>query len=176
MNIKKTALICGINGQDGTYLADYLLGKNYEVWGTARDIDRSDLSNLTKLSILDKVTMRSMVPQDFISVYSIVQSCRPDEIYYLAGQSSVGLSFEQPVETIQSIVLGTLNFLEVCRLHKTSIRFYNAGSGECFGNCSELPANEMTSFDPQSPYAVAKASAYWLVKNYRDSYGIYACT
>lgn len=170
------ALICGINGQDGTYLAQFLLNKGYEVWGTSRDAQTSNLSNLTKLGIERQVNLLSMAPNDFRSVLSAIDRSDPDEIYYLSGQSSVGLSFEQPAETLESIVSGTLNMLEAIRLRKKSVRLYNAGSSECFGDTGQTAANELTPFRPRSPYAVAKASAHWLVANYRESYGIYACT
>jgi GDPmannose 4,6-dehydratase len=105
-----------------------------------------------------------------------VKAAQPDEVYFLAGQSSVGLSFEQPAETIQSFTLGTLNVLEACRMIDKPIRQYHAGSSECFGDTGGVPATEKTPFNPRSPYAVAKASAYWLVNNYREAYGLYACT
>ena len=117
-----------------------------------------------------------MAPEDFRSVLVALRRSNPDEIYYLAGQSSVGLSFEQPAETMQSITVGTLNMLEGCRMMDKNIRLYHAGSGECFGDTDGVPANEKTPFYPMSPYAVAKSSAYWLVNNYRDAYGIFACT
>jgi GDPmannose 4,6-dehydratase len=107
---------------------------------------------------------------------NVVQRHKPDEIYNLAGQTSVGLSFDQPVEAMESITLGTLNMLEVMRFVGQPIRFYNAGSSECFGDTGLELATEDTSFQPRSPYAVAKASAHWLVKNYRDAYGLFACT
>jgi GDPmannose 4,6-dehydratase len=116
------------------------------------------------------------VPEDFRSVFLAIKQSNPDEVYYLAGQSSVGLSFEQPAEAIQSVVIGTLNMLEAIRMADKDIRFYNAGSSECFGDTQGLPANEETPFNPRSPYAVAKASAYWLVNNYREAYGLFACT
>jgi GDPmannose 4,6-dehydratase len=109
-------------------------------------------------------------------VLSVVQSFQPDEIYNLAGQTSVGLSFEQPVEAMESVTQGTLNMLEVIRLVNRPIRFYNAGSGECFGDTGSIAATEDTPFQPRSPYAVAKASAHWLVCNYRDAYGLFGCT
>lgn len=170
------ALICGINGQDGSYLAQLLLSKGYEVWGTSRDAQTSNLCNLKKLGIERQVNLLSMAPNDFRSVLSAIDRSDPDEIYYLSGQSSVGLSFEQPAETLESIVSGTLNMLEAIRLRKKAVRFYNAGSSECFGDTGQTAANELTPFRPRSPYAVAKASAHWLVANYRESYGIYACT
>jgi GDPmannose 4,6-dehydratase len=173
---KRTALICGVSGQDGAYLAQLLLNKGYTVFGTSRDVQGSSFANLKKLDIKDQVSYISMVPEDFRSVLVALRKSNPDEIYYLAGQSSVGLSFEQPAETIQSITLGTLNILEGCRMMEQSIKIYHAGSGECFGDTHGEPANEKTPFYPMSPYAVAKSSAYWLVNNYRDAYGLFACT
>lgn len=173
---KKTALICGVSGQDGSYLAKLLLSKGYYVWGTSRDAQGSQFSNLKALGISDQIKFLSMVPEDFRSVFMAIQRCSPDEIYYLAGQSSVGLSFEQPAETIQSIVIGTLNMLEACRMFDRKIKLYHAGSSECFGDTKGQPANENTPFNPRSPYAVAKASAFWLVNNYREAYGLFTCT
>jgi GDPmannose 4,6-dehydratase len=176
---KKTALICGVSGQDGSYLAELLLRKGYVVFGTSRDAQGSSFSNLRKLGIQDQITFLSMVPEDFRSVLVALRKSNPDEIYYLAGQSSVGLSFEQPAETMQSITMGTLNVLEGCRMLETenkAIKLYHAGSGECFGDTHGESANENTPFYPMSPYAVAKSSAYWLVNNYRESYGLFACT
>ena len=175
-NQKRTALICGVSGQDGSYLAQLLLNKGYTVFGTSRDVQGSSFSNHQKLGIKDRIQYLSMIPEDFRSVLVALRKSNPDEIYYLAGQSSVGLSFEQPAETIQSITLGTLNILEGCRMMEKAIRLYHAGSGECFGDTNGVPANEGTSFHPMSPYAVAKTSAYWLVNNYRDAYGLFACT
>ncbi len=173
---KRTALICGISGQDGAYLAQFLLNKGYSVFGTSRDAQGSSFGNLKKLGIGDQVHSISMAPEDFRSVLVALRKTNPDEVYYLAGQSSVGLSFEQPVETMQSITVGTLNMLEGCRLMEKNIRLYNAGSGECFGDTNGQAANEKTPFYPMSPYAVAKSSAYWLVNNYRDAYNLFACT
>lgn len=172
----KTALICGVSGQDGAYLASFLLSKGYNVWGTSRDAQGSSFTNLTKLGIRNKVQCVSMVPEDFRSVLVALRKSQPDEVYYLAGQSSVGLSFEQPAETIQSITIGTLNMLEACRMLDKIPKAYYAGSSECFGDTGGQPANEHTPFHPQSPYAVAKASAHWLVDNYREAYGLFACT
>ena len=176
---KKTALICGVSGQDGSYLAALLLNKGYTVFGTSRDAQGSSFANLRKLGIQDQITFLSMVPEDFRSVLVALRKSNPDEIYYLAGQSSVGLSFEQPAETMQSITMGTLNILEGCRMLETEnkvIKLYHAGSGESFGDTQGEPANENTPFYPMSPYAVAKSSAYWLVNNYREAYGLFACT
>lgn len=170
------ALICGVTGQDGGYLARLLLEKGYEVIGTSRDAMIASFANLDSLKIRSRITLTSMAANDFRSVVSVVQRYKPDEIYNLAGQSSVGLSFEQPVEAIESIAQGTLNMLESVRLVGLPIRFYNAGSSECFGDTNAGPADEEAAFRPRSPYAVAKASAHWLVRNYRDSYGLFCCT
>jgi len=172
----KKALICGISGQDGGYLAQLLLEKGYEVFGTSRDAQLSSFNNLKALGIYDLVDLRSMGLNDFRSTLQVLKQVNPDEVYNLAGQSSVGLSFDQPVETMESISFGTLNLLEAIRFLELPVRFYNAGSGECFGNVSGKPADENTPFRPRSPYAVAKAAAYWEVANYREAYGLYACS
>jgi len=175
MNSKK-ALICGISGQDGGYLAQLLLEKGYEVHGTARDAQMSSFGNLERLGIRQLVILHSMAINDFRSVLHVLTKVQPDEIYNLAGQSSVGLSFDQPVETLESISVGTLNLLEVIRFIKSPVKLYNAGSSECFGNTEGRPADELTLFQPRSPYAVAKATAYWEIANYREAYGLFACT
>ena len=174
--IDKTALICGVSGQDGSYLAKFLLAKGYRVWGSSRDAQGSKFSNLDRLGVKAEIQLISMVPEDFRSVLVALKESQPDEVYYLAGQSSVGLSFEQPAETIQSIAIGTLNILEACRMMDKKIRIYQAGSSECFGDTDGRPANERTPFHPRSPYAVAKASAFWLVDNYREAYSLFVCT
>ncbi len=168
------ALICGIGGQDGGYLAKLLLDKGYEVYGTSRDIHLMSGRGLHVLGIACQVTLCSMAINDFRSVLSVLASVKPDEVYNLAGQSSVGLSFEQPVETMESIAIGTLNLLEAIRFINPSIHFYNASSSECFGDTGGEPANENTAFRPRSPYAVAKATAFWQVANYRDAYKLHA--
>ena len=170
------ALICGVTGQDGSYLARHLLQKGYEVYGSSRDAQGHGLDNLKRLNILDSVRLLSVDCEDFRSILVAVETSRPEEVYLLAGQSSVGLSFDQPSETIQSCIMGTLNMLEVCRMSKRPIRIYHAGSSECFGDTNGELANELTPFNPCSPYAVAKASSHWLVANYRKAYGLYACT
>jgi len=169
------ALICGVNGQDGSYLARLLLEKGYEVWGSSRDAQTSSLAGLRSLGIERQVRLVSMAPNDFHSVLSAVERSDPGEIYFLSGQSSVGLSFEQPKETLDSILTAVLNLLEVMRMRKGGVRLYNAGSSECFGDTGGERATARTPFHPRSPYAVAKASAHWLVANYRAAYGLYAC-
>lgn len=170
------ALICGVTGQDGSYLAKSLLEKGYTVVGTSRDAMAASLVNLQCLGIRNQIELASMAINDFRSVLGVVQHHQPDEIYNLAGQTSVSLSFSQPVEAMESIAGGTLNMLEVLRMVDRPVRFYNAGSSECFGDTGDVAADEYTSFQPRSPYAVAKASAHWLVRNYRESYGVFACT
>ncbi len=172
----RRALITGISGQDGTYLAKLLLEKGYQVYGTARDAQMSTFANLEQLGIREQVTLLSMAPNDFRSVLHAFTRAEPDEVYSLAGQSSVGLSFEQPVETLESISHSTLNLLEVIRFLQRPIRFYNAGSSECFGDTGGLPADEATPFHPRSPYAVAKSAAHWAVANYREAYNLFTCT
>jgi len=170
------AFISGISGQDGAYLAKLLLSKGYEVHGSARDAQMSTFYNLQLLGIKDRITFHSMALNDFRSVLQILTKVKPDEIYNLAGQSSVGLSFDQPVETLESISVGTLNLLEAIRFTGRTIKLYSAGSSECFGNTGGHPADEETPFRPRSPYAVAKATAFWEVANYREAYNLFACT
>lgn len=176
MTTPRTALICGISGQDGAYLAQLLLQKGYRVVGTSRDAQMSRFENLARLGIREAVETASMALNDFRSVLQVLAKYQPDEVYNLAGQSSVGLSFEQPVETLESISIGTLNLLEGIRFLNKDIRLYNAGSSECFGDTGPMPANEQTPFRPRSPYAVAKAAAHWEVANYREAYGLFACS
>jgi GDPmannose 4,6-dehydratase len=172
----KKALICGISGQDGAYLAELLLKAGYTVSGTSRDAQMSSFSNLKRLGIKEQVKLESMSLNDFRSVLQVLIKIQPDEVYNLAGQSSVGLSFEQPVETLESIATGTLNLLEAIRFTGAKIKLYNAGSSECFGNIGDNSADENTPFRPRSPYAVAKSAAFWEVANYREAYGIFACS
>ena len=170
------ALICGISGQDGTYLADLLLKKGYSVVGSSRDAQTTDFRNLSRLGIRQQIQLESMATHDFRSVLQLIHKVEPDEIYNLSGQSSVGLSFSQPIETLDSVITGTLNLLESIRFLGRSVRFYNAGSSECYGDTEGVGASEHSQFRPRSPYAVAKAAAYWLVANYREAYGLHAST
>ena len=171
----RTALIFGISGQDGAYLAKLLLNQGYTVHGTSRDVEGSSFAGLRALGILDQVRVHSATLQDFRSVAQTVQSVRPSEIFNLAAQSSVGLSFQQPVETIDSIMHGTINILEAIRFLALETRFYNASSSECFGNTG-VPADESMPFHPRSPYAVGKAASFWAVANYREAYNLFACS
>jgi GDPmannose 4,6-dehydratase len=172
----KTALIAGISGQDGAYLARHLLEAGYRVIGSSRDAQSCDTSRLRRLGIREDVELISLAPNDFRSVLKAVSSLEPAEVYNLAGQTSVGLSFEQPVECMESIAGGTLNFLEVLRYLGAPTRLFSAGSSECFGDTQQEPANEATVLQPRSPYAVAKCSAYWQVSVYREAYKIFCCT
>jgi GDPmannose 4,6-dehydratase len=172
----KKALICGISGQDGAYLAQFLLIKGYQVWGTSRDAQITNFSNLTALGIRNQVHLLSMAQSDFRSVLNALTKSNPDEVYFLSGQSSVGLSFDQPAESIDSTVYGALNLLEAIRFLDKKIKLYNASSSECFGEVSlEAPSDELSPFRPRSPYGVAKSSAHWLVTNYRESYNLFCC-
>lgn len=171
----KRALIIGVSGQDGAFLAQRLLRYSYEVHGTSRDHEVSTFSNLRHLGIFDKANLASMDTSDFRSVLTALQQANADEIYNLAGQTSVGMSFQYPVETFDSILIGTMNLLECIRLLKKPVKFYNAGSSEVFGN-TPTSAAENHHYHPRSPYATAKAAAHYAVTNYREAYGIHACT
>jgi len=173
--MKKKALIIGVSGQDGSYLAKLLLDKGYEVHGSSRDHELATFPNLELLGIKKNVILNSLVLSDFRSVLTVLDKVRPDELYNLAGQSSVGLSFSFPVETFESISVGTLNILECMRMLEIGIKFYNAGSSEVFGNTPD-GATEETPFRPRSPYATAKAAAHYAVSNYREAYGLHCCT
>ena len=172
----KKALVCGVSGQDGAYIARLLLEKGYEVYGGSRDSQMSTFKNLISLGIKNDINLLSVNLNDFRSTLQSIIKIKPDEIYNLSGQSSVGLSYEQPVETLESISIGTLNILESIRFSNADIKFYNAGSSECFGDTKDIAADENTLFQPRSPYAVAKSTAFWLVSSYRDSYNIKAST
>ena len=172
--MNKTALITGITGQDGSYLARYLLDKGYAVYGTSRDVGVLRADSFQQLGISGQVKLLSMAPNDFKSTLTAISKSKPDEVYHLAGQTSVGLSFDQPSEAIESITIGALNILEALRFLGMPAKFYHASSSECFGDTGGLPADELTPFNPVSPYAVAKSAAHWLVRNYREAHNMYA--
>jgi GDPmannose 4,6-dehydratase len=172
----RTALICGIGGQDGAYLAKHLLDLGYTVVGSSRDAQAGRFTGLERLGIRDRVTLVSMSQVDFRSTFQVIKRSSPDEIYNLAGQSSVGLSFDQPVETFESIVVGTINLLEAIRMLGAPIRLYSAGSSEMFGNAGDEAANERTVLRPRSPYGIAKATSFWQISQYREAYGLSAAT
>ena len=172
---KKRALICGVTGQDGAYLSKFLIDKGYEIYGGSRDAENSSFGNLHKLGLYHKIKPVSISLIDFRSVVQTIDLVRPDEIYNLAGQSSVALSFQQPVIALESIIVGVLNLLEAIRFSKLPVKLYNAGSSECFGNADEA-VTETTAFAPRSPYGVAKSGAFWVLANYREAYNIFAST
>ena len=173
----KRALVFGVSGQDGAYLSELLLGKGYEVHGTSRDAELQSFSRLDLLGVRDRVMMHSASMRDFRSLLQLIAAIEPDEIYNLAGQTSVALSFSQPFEAIESIANAQLLLLEVLRFLGKPIRLYNASSSESFGTIPPGTASdESTPFMPRSPYATAKATAHWLTANYRDAYGLFACS
>lgn len=172
----KRALIFGVSGQDGAYLARLLLNKGYEVHGTSRDVDVARFENLRCIGILDRVRMHSANLTDYRSVIQTLRAAQSTEIYNLSAQSSVGLSFDQPIETLNSIVNATLNLLEAIRFMGTGARLYNASSSEMFGDTLGKPADETTSFRPHSPYGISKTAAHSLVASYRNGYALYACS
>ncbi len=170
------ALIFGIGGQDGAYLAHLLVNKGYEVHGTSRDVDVAPFDGLRQMSVLDKVHLHSANLTDYGNLIQTLRTVEPTEIYNLSAQSSVGLSFDQPIETLNSIASATLNLLEAIRFLDLPVRLYNASSSEMFGDTAKQPADETTTFQPHSPYAIAKAAAHWLIESYRKGYGLYACS
>lgn len=170
----KKALITGITGQDGSYLADFLLSKGYEVFGMVR---RSSTENFDRLShIIDKITLRQADLLDQLSIIELIQDIKPDEVYNLAAQSFVPTSWNQPVLTGEFTALGVTRMLEAIRLVNPKIKFYQASSSEMFGNVKQTPQNEQTPFHPRSPYGVAKVYGHFITVNYRESYGIFACS
>lgn len=172
----KTAIITGITGQDGAYLAQYLLGLNYAVVGLTRSYSSAGLSKLMKLGIDSHIQLEECDLMDYSSIIRILQKYKPDEFYNLAAQSSVAASFNQPIGTIQFNSISVLNILEAIRSSNSDIRFYQASSSEMFGRVPELPIREDNVLNPVSPYAISKATAHWIVRNYREAYGIFACS
>jgi len=173
--VKRKALITGITGQDGAYLAEFLLKKGYEVYGIKR---RTSLFNTARIDhIFNELTLYHGDMTDSSSLLHIMQQVKPDEVYNLAAQSHVAVSFEEPEYTANSDALGTLRLLEAIRILglEKKTRFYQASTSELFGKAVEIPQRETTPFYPRSPYGAAKLYAYWITVNYREAYGIYAC-
>lgn len=169
------ALITGINGQDGSYLAELLLSKGYDVHGIIR---RASTNNLYRIKhILLKTTLHYGDLSDSLSLVKIIQEVNPDEIYNLAAQSDVKASFDVPEYSADVDAVGTLRLLEACRICgiEETVKFYQASTSELFGKVEESPQSETTPFHPYSPYAIAKQYAYWMVKEYREAYGMFAC-
>jgi len=172
--MSKRALITGITGQDGSYLAELLLGKGYEVIGMVR---RSSTVNFGRIEgIQDQVTLVQGDLLDQTSLIDIMRECQPDEIYNLAAQSFVPISWKQPVLTGEFTALGVTRMLEAMRSAAHGARSYQASSSEMFGKVHEVPQNERTPFYPRSPYGVAKVYGHWVTVNYRESYGLFACS
>ena len=182
MSAKKVALITGITGQDGAYLAEFLMAKGYEVHGIRR---RSSLFNTERIDHLyrdphesgAKLVLHYGDLSDSTTLIRIVQAVQPDEIYNLAAQSHVAVSFEEPEYTANSDAIGALRILEAIRILglEKKTRFYQASTSELYGLVAETPQTERTPFHPRSPYGVAKLYAYWITVNYREAYGLYAC-
>jgi GDPmannose 4,6-dehydratase len=170
----KKALIIGVSGQDGSYLARFLLKKGYHVIGTSRG-DTTTHSNLLKVGVHRDVDAVKLDPSSYEDLNSLLKEARPDEVYNLAGQTSVGRSFEEPFETFRSIAENTMILLEVLRKHLPQARLFQAGSGEVFCE-TPTPATEITPYNPVSPYSVAKVAAQAAVKVYREAYGLHAST
>lgn len=171
----KKALILGITGQDGAYLARFLLQKGYQVYGTSRKAEPDSFWRLRLLDIEKDIVIYPARLNYLGEVLKVIQTVNPDEIYQLSGQSSVALSFEQPQETMNSISAATLNVLYAIRQINQDIKLFSACSGECYGSV-EFEADEETPFSPVSPYAVAKASVYWLVRCYREIDHLFFCS
>lgn len=169
----KTALITGISGQDGSYLAKFLLSKNYKVYGTYRRLSTANFWRLHYLDIFDKVELISIDTLDSSSIGEALRKSRPDEVYHLAAQSFVAASFDQPLYTSDVTGFGTLRVLDEIKKYDSKIKFYQASSSEMYGNESRDIKNEESSFHPTSPYAIAKLYAHWITKMYRDAYGMY---
>lgn len=170
----KKALITGINGQDGSYLAELLLEKEYEIYGLMRRKAIIDYGNVEHIK--DKIHFIYADMTDIVSLINAMKVSDADEVYNLAAQSFVATSWEQPLATAQIDALGVTNMLEAIRIVKPSCRFYQASTSEMFGLVQEIPQRETTPFYPRSPYGVAKLYGHWITKNYRESYGLYACS
>ncbi len=172
-NMVKKAFVTGITGQDGSYLAELLLSKGYEVHGMLR---RVSVFNTERIDhIFDKITLHHGDVTDSSNINHLLGNIKPDEIYNLSAQSHVQVSFEVPEYTAQVDALGTLRILDAMRLHCPNSRFYQASTSELFGKVQEIPQSESTPFYPRSPYGVAKIYGFWIIKNFREAYNLYAC-
>jgi len=174
--LSKIALITGITGQDGAYLAELLLSKGYRVIGTFRRTSSLNLERIDYLGIKDRIELIPMDLQDQGNIIRVLKDVQPEEVYNLAAQSFVGISFEQPLVTCDITGLGAVRLLEGIRIVNPEIRFYQASTSEMFGKVQEVPQNEKTPFYPRSPYAAAKLYAHWMTVNYREAYDMYACS
>lgn len=170
----KRALITGITGQDGSYLAELLLEKGYKVYGIMRRKSKLDYGNIEHIK--DKIEIIYADMTDIVSLINAMKVSMADEVYNLAAQSFVGTSFEQPIVTAEIDAIGVTNLLEAIKIVKPDARFYQASTSEMFGKVQEIPQTETTPFYPRSPYGVAKLYGHWITKNYRESYNMYACS
>jgi GDPmannose 4,6-dehydratase len=170
----KSALITGITGQDGTYLAEFLLKKGYRVSGTVRRLSTPNVENIK--DIADKIELYSADLLDQGSLTDAIKKCEPDEVYNLAAQSFVKASWDQPVLTGEFTAIGVTRVLEAIRTVNSKIKFYQASSSEMFGKVTETPQKETTRFHPRSPYGVAKVYGHYITLNYRESYNMFACS
>ena len=170
----KRALITGVNGQDGSYLAELLLEKGYKVYGLMRRKSSVDYGNVEHIK--DKIEFIYADMADVVSLTNAMRISQADEVYNLAAQSFVGTSWEQPVATAEIDGIGALNMLEAIRIIKPNAKFYQASTSEMYGLVQAIPQNEDTPFYPRSPYGVAKLYGHWITKNYRESYDMYACS
>lgn len=173
-NNMKSALITGVTGQDGSYLAELLLEKGYTVYGIIRRKSVADYGNVEHIK--DKINFIYADMTDIISLINAMKISQADEVYNLAAQSFVGTSWEQPIATADIDAIGVTNMLEAIRTVKPEARFYQASTSEMFGLVQEIPQKETTPFYPRSPYGVAKLYGHWITKNYRESYDLYACS
>ncbi len=171
--MKQTAIVAGITGQDGAYLSRLLLEKGYEVIGLVRSYNSNTRYGLAYLGILERLILIECDLLDVSQIISILKKYKASEFYNLSAQSSVSISFQQPIGTFQYNTLSVMNILEAIRLTNKNIRFYQASSSEMFGKVNELPITENSVMHPLSPYAVSKAAAHWLCVNYRESYGLF---
>jgi GDPmannose 4,6-dehydratase len=172
----KKALITGVTGQDGAYLSKLLLEKGYEVYGSYRRSSTFSFSRLQEIGIYERIHLVEMDLLEFSNVLSVMARIEPDEVYNLAAQSFVGTSFEQPIYTAEANSIGTARLLESIRSVNPEIRFYQASTSEMYGKVQAVPQCETTPFYPRSPYGVAKLYAHWFTVNYRESYGMHACS
>ncbi|MBN2042094.1 MAG: GDP-mannose 4,6-dehydratase [Spirochaetes bacterium] len=172
----KTVFITGITGQDGAYLAKLLLEKGYKVYGGYRRLSTPNFWRIEELAIKDKISLLEVDLLDSGNLIRTLNETKPDEVYNLAAQSFVAVSFEKPVLTGQVTALGVTNLLEAVRIVNTKIKLYQASSSEMFGKVQEIPQKETTPFYPRSPYAVAKLYGHWITINYRESFNIFACS
>lgn len=172
--LRKRALITGISGQDGSYLAEFLLDKGYDVYGIVRRKSKVDYGNVEHIK--EKINFIYADMTDIVSLINAVNVSRPDEVYNLAAQSFVGTSWEQPIATADIDAIGVTNMLEALKVAAPLARFYQASTSEMFGLVQEIPQRETTQFYPRSPYGVAKLYGHWITKNYRESYDMFACS